>query len=64
MDLTAAQAGCAAAAAGARRLLLTHFWPGNDRVASAVAAAATFSGQILIAEEDLVVELGPQGRSQ
>lgn len=57
LDLTAAQAGAAAAAAGARRLLLTHFWPGNDRDASAVAAAAVFPGQILIAEEDLVIIL-------
>lgn len=57
LDLTAAQAGAAAAAAGARRLLLTHFWPGNDRAASAAAAAAAFPGQILIAEEDLVVTL-------
>lgn len=57
LDLTARQAGEAAAAAGARRLLLTHFWPGNDREAARAAAAAVFSGEILLATEGLVVEL-------
>lgn len=33
-----------AAAAGARRLPLSHFWPGNDRQAARAAAAAVFSG--------------------
>lgn len=51
LDLTAEQAGAAAQAAGAHRLLLTHFWPGNDREASAAAADHLFSGEVLIAQE-------------
>ena len=58
MNLTAREAGEAAAAAGARRLLLSHFWPGNDRQASRAAAAAAFSGEILLADEGLEVPLG------
>jgi ribonuclease BN (tRNA processing enzyme) len=58
MNLTARQAGEAATAAGARRLMLTHFWPGNDRDRSRAAAAETFAGEILVADEDAVVDLG------
>ncbi len=58
LNLTAREAGEAAAAAGARRLLLTHFWPGNDREASRAAAAASFRGEILLADEGLEVALG------
>jgi phosphoribosyl 1,2-cyclic phosphodiesterase len=58
LNLTAREAGEAAAAAGARRLLLTHFWPDNDRLASRAAAAAAFGGEILIADEGLQVPLG------
>jgi ribonuclease BN (tRNA processing enzyme) len=57
LNLTALQAAEAAAAAGARRLLLTHFWPGNDREASRTVAAAAFGGEVLIADEGLVVPL-------
>lgn len=46
-----------AAAARARRLMLTHFWPGNDRQASRAAAAEVFAGEILLAEEGLDVPL-------
>ncbi|HEV7650065.1 MAG TPA: MBL fold metallo-hydrolase [Actinophytocola sp.] len=53
--LTAREAGRFAAAAGARRLLLTHFWPGSDRGVSLRQAAAEFGGEVLAAEEDLVV---------
>jgi phosphoribosyl 1,2-cyclic phosphodiesterase len=53
--------GQAAAAAAARRLLLTHFWPDNDRQAARAAAEAAFGGEVLIAEEDLEVQLGPMG---
>jgi ribonuclease BN (tRNA processing enzyme) len=58
LNLTAREAGEAAAAAGARRLLLTHFWPDNDRQASRASAAAAFRGDILLAEEGLEVPLG------
>ena len=57
LNLSAAQAGQAAAAAGARRLLLTHFWPGNDRQASRAAAAHAFGGEILLADEGTVIPL-------
>jgi ribonuclease BN (tRNA processing enzyme) len=57
LNLNAAQAGQAAAAAAARRLLLTHFWPGNDRQASKADAAACFGGEILLADEGSVIPL-------
>jgi ribonuclease BN (tRNA processing enzyme) len=57
MNLTAREAGEAATAAGADRLMLTHFWPGNDRDRSRAAAAAVFSGEVLIADEGAVVDL-------
>ena len=46
-----------AAAAGARRLMLTHFWPGNDRQSSAAAAARSYPGPVLLADEGLEVTL-------
>ncbi|WP_027942750.1 MBL fold metallo-hydrolase [Amycolatopsis taiwanensis] len=55
--MTATEAGAWARRAGARRLLLTHFWPGNDRAAAVAAARAEFDGEILAADEDLVVTL-------
>jgi ribonuclease BN (tRNA processing enzyme) len=57
LHLSAREAGRAAAAAGARRLLLMHFWPGNDREASRRAAAAEFGGEVLVAEEGAVISL-------
>ena len=58
MHLRARDAGRAAQAAGARRVLLTHFWPGNDRARSAAEAREVFSGEVLIAEEGQVIDLG------
>lgn len=57
MNLTSVEAGEAAAAARADRILLTHFWPGNDRNRSRAAAAAVFSGEVLVADEGAVVQL-------
>jgi ribonuclease BN (tRNA processing enzyme) len=57
MLMTAGEAGEAAAAAGARRLLLTHFWPGNDRERSRSEAGEVFGGGVLIADEGLEVSL-------
>lgn len=57
MDLTAVHAAQAATAAGAHRLMLTHFWPGNDRERSRAEAARDFAGDILLAEEGLAVPL-------
>ena len=57
--MTSAEAGHWAKRAGARRLMLTHFWPGNDREVSLAAARAEFDGEVLAAEEELTVTLGP-----
>lgn len=55
--MNARQAGALAATAGARRLLLTHFWPGSDRAVSVAEAAEHFSGEILVADEGLEITL-------
>jgi ribonuclease BN (tRNA processing enzyme) len=57
MHLTSRDAGEAATAAGARRLLLTHFWPGNDRQRSGIEAAEVFPGEVLLAQEGLELHL-------
>lgn len=56
-NLSAREAAAAGAAADARRLLLTHFWPGNDRDASYSAAAKLFSGDLILADEGLEITL-------
>ncbi|MFZ0214628.1 MAG: MBL fold metallo-hydrolase [Candidatus Dormiibacterota bacterium] len=58
MHLTDREAGEIAAAAETQQLLLTHFWPGNDREASRRAAAARFAGPIHLADEGLTIPLG------
>lgn len=55
--LTAAEAGRWAREARARRLLLTHFWPGNDRGVSLRQAAEHYGGDLRAAEEGLVLDL-------
>ncbi|GHE95700.1 MBL fold metallo-hydrolase [Amycolatopsis deserti] len=55
--MTATEAATWAAAGGARRLLLAHFWPGSDRAVSAARARAVFGGEVIVAEEGLVVDL-------
>jgi ribonuclease BN (tRNA processing enzyme) len=57
LHLSAAEAGRVAAAAASRRLLLTHFWPGNDRERSRAEAAESFTGELLLADEGLEVRL-------
>jgi ribonuclease BN (tRNA processing enzyme) len=47
----------ATGAAGAERLLLTHFWPGSDRALSVSEAQRVFSGEVVAAEEGLVISL-------
>lgn len=54
--LTAREAGTAARAAGAKRLLLTHFWPGTDRSRSVAEAAEEFAGEVIAAEDGLVLD--------
>jgi ribonuclease BN (tRNA processing enzyme) len=56
--LTAAQAGGHAARAGVASLMLTHFWPGMDRDAAREQAASAFDGEILLADEGVVIEVG------
>ena len=53
--MTAGEAG--RWARGARRLLLTHFWPGSDRSVSVAEAKQEFDGEVLAAEEGLVLTL-------
>jgi len=55
--LTAGLAGEYATRAGARRLMLTHIWPGSDRGVSVVRARQEYAGEILVADEETVVEV-------
>jgi ribonuclease BN (tRNA processing enzyme) len=55
--LTPAEAGRMAAQAGVKRLLLTHFYPPCDEVDVGSLAAQEFGGEILLAEDDLVVQV-------
>ena len=56
--LTARQAGDHAQRAEARRLLLSHFWPTDDRNLSREQAAETYDGEMTVAEEGLRMEVG------
>ena len=58
-NLGARSAARAARDANAQRLMLTHFWPGNDRELALQRASRYFDGQILTAEEELEVRLSP-----
>lgn len=55
--LTAREAGAWAARARARRLLLTHFWPGSERAVSLAEARETFPGEVRTAEEGQVLRV-------
>lgn len=55
--MTATEAGTWAARSGARRLMPTHFWPGSERSLSVVETAEVSTGEIIAAEDGLVVEL-------
>lgn len=57
LHLRASDAARAASDAGARRLLLTHFWPGNDRTASAREASAFYDGELIVAHDGLELPL-------
>jgi ribonuclease BN (tRNA processing enzyme) len=56
--LTSRQAAEHASRAGARRLLLSHFWPGLDRDVSREQAEEAYEGEIVLANEGLSVEIG------
>jgi ribonuclease BN (tRNA processing enzyme) len=49
IHLSARQAGERARAAGARRLMLTHLWPGLDPTASVVEGSEAFGREVLLA---------------
>jgi ribonuclease BN (tRNA processing enzyme) len=51
--MTAGEAG--RGARGARRLLLTHFWPGSDRSVSVAEAEQEFDGEVIAADEGLTI---------
>jgi ribonuclease BN (tRNA processing enzyme) len=53
--LTPAEAGRLAARAGARRLLLTHFYPPCDEVDVVALAGQEFSGEVLRAEDGMIL---------
>ncbi|MEO8476680.1 MAG: MBL fold metallo-hydrolase [Actinomycetota bacterium] len=56
--MSASQAGDAATAAGAGRLMLTHLTPDLDPEVSRTEAAATFDGPVDIAVQGLRIEVG------
>jgi ribonuclease BN (tRNA processing enzyme) len=53
--LVPSEAGKIAASARAKRLLLTHFYPPCDEVDVVAQAAAVFSGEIIRAEDLMVL---------
>lgn len=55
--MTSAEAGLWARRANARRLMLTHFWPGNDRAAAVAAAAAEFGPDVVAADEGQAISI-------
>lgn len=57
--MTAREAGLWATRANAKRLMLSHFWPGSDRARAAVDAAAEFSGEVICAEEGMTARFSP-----
>jgi ribonuclease BN (tRNA processing enzyme) len=58
------QVGRDAAEAGARRLVLTHLWPGTDPGAAVAAAARHYDGEITVAGEGLIIDLGDNGHER
>jgi ribonuclease BN (tRNA processing enzyme) len=51
------QAAEQARGAAARRLLLTHLWPGTDHARALAEAATEYDGRIDVAASGLVVDL-------
>jgi ribonuclease BN (tRNA processing enzyme) len=59
MHLSATQAAGVARQAEASRLIVTHILDAHDPAAALEAASTVFPGPVLLAEPDLVVEVGP-----
>jgi ribonuclease BN (tRNA processing enzyme) len=57
VHMTGLEAGRQAAAAGARRLLITHVFPRNDAHEVAAEAASAFPGEILVAHDLMEIPL-------
>ena len=57
VHLSAQQAGIAARAAGAERLVLTHLWPQVDRAAANAEGSEAFGAETLMAAIDLTVTI-------
>jgi ribonuclease BN (tRNA processing enzyme) len=55
--LVPSEAGALAARAGARRLLLTHFYPECDEHDAVTPAARAFGGEVLVAEDGMRVSI-------
>jgi len=62
--LTAAQAGELARGSGARKLVLTHVWPTNDRRVMAQEAGAVFGGPVIVATELDTFDITTKGLDQ
>ncbi len=58
MHLTARQAGMVASKAGVKKLVLTHIWPDFDPDYQKRAAAEQYSGPIIIAEDNMQIDIG------
>jgi len=56
--LTASRAGQLAREARVKKLLLTHFWPEYDLETTRREAEAAFGGEVILAREHLVYDLG------
>ena len=50
IHLSAKEAGAAARAAGARKLMLTHLWPLVDRPAAVAEGSAAYGEPVVLAE--------------
>lgn len=70
VHLTASGAGAVAREAAARRLVLTHLWPRNDRRRARAEAAATYGDEVALAEDGEVWDVAsgrlivPDGTAQ
>ena len=56
--LSGHQAGAYAAAAGVKRLVLTHLWPSLDPQVTLAQARTSFDGPIVLAESGMTMEVG------